>query len=117
MASFNATPWLLIPTASARVCDHQAADEDLDELTLRQAKARSHGALYAPHQHRRNLNIMDSQTHFCNERDNFDVEEERSGEVLMFHGLILRSQLVEMLKNKVFYSESDGVSEPITCSA
>ena len=97
MASFNATPWLLIPTASARVCDHQAADEDLDELTLRQAKARSHGALYAPHQHRRNLNIMDSQTHFCNERDNFDVEEERSGVIFYIIVALYHCIIVEIL--------------------
>lgn len=30
---------------------------------------------------------------------------------LMFHGLILRSQLIELIKNKVFFDESAGVSE------
>ena len=30
--------------------------------------------------------------------------------LLMFHGIILRSQLIELLKHKVFFNESDGVS-------
>ena len=30
--------------------------------------------------------------------------------LLMFHGIILRSQLIELLKHKVFFSESEGVS-------
>ena len=41
-----------------------------------------------------------------------DAEEERDNghEVLTFHGLILRSQLTEMFKNKTFFNESEGVS-------
>ena len=41
-----------------------------------------------------------------------DNEEERDNghEVLTFHGLILRSQLTEMFKNKTFFNESEGVS-------
>ena len=40
----------------------------------------------------------------------------RSGEghgrrFLMFHGIILRSQLLELIKNKVFFDEAAGVSE------
>ena len=38
-------------------------------------------------------------------------EESDRGEVLMFHGIILRSQLVEMIKNKTFFDEKDGVRE------
>ena len=30
---------------------------------------------------------------------------------LMFHGIILRSQLIELIKNKVFFDEDAGVSE------
>ena len=43
---------------------------------------------------------------------NFDTEEERDSEhkVVTFHGLILRSQLTEMFKNKIFFNESEGVS-------
>ena len=39
------------------------------------------------------------------------MEEESGREVLMFHGIILRSQLVEMIKNKSFFDEKDGVRE------
>ena len=43
--------------------------------------------------------------------DGKDSEDERDkSEVLMFHGIILRWQLVEMIKNKIFFSEKDGVS-------
>ena len=44
-------------------------------------------------------------------RDMTGSEEERDrGKVLTFHGLILRSQLAEMFKHKIFFNESDGVS-------
>ena len=29
----------------------------------------------------------------------------------MFHGIILRSQLIELIKNKVFFDEASGVRE------
>ena len=38
-------------------------------------------------------------------------EESDPGEVLMFHGIILRSQLVEMIKNKSFFDEKDRVKK------
>ena len=38
-------------------------------------------------------------------------EEDHGRKLLMFHGIILRSQLIELLKNKVFFSENEGVSE------
>ena len=34
----------------------------------------------------------------------------RPRKLLMFHGIILRSQLTVLLKNKVFFDENDGVS-------
>ena len=40
-------------------------------------------------------------------------EESDHVEVLMFHGIILRSQLVEMIKNKKFFDEKDGVRRDI----
>ena len=40
-------------------------------------------------------------------------EESDHGEVLMFHGVILRSQLVEMIKNKIFFDEKDRVREKL----
>ena len=41
------------------------------------------------------------------------VEEEidgKSRKLLMFHGIILRSQLTVLLKNKIFFDENDRVS-------
>ena len=38
-------------------------------------------------------------------------EEEGESQILMFHGIILRSQLVEMLKNRIFFDENEGVSD------
>ena len=37
-------------------------------------------------------------------------DEDRGRKLLMFHGIILRSQLIELLKNKVFFNENEGVS-------
>ena len=37
-------------------------------------------------------------------------DEDHGRKLLMFHGIILRSQLIELLKNKVFFSENEGVS-------
>ena len=42
-------------------------------------------------------------------------EDSDHGEVLMFHGIVLRSQLVEMIKNKVFFDENKGVRETLNC--
>ena len=36
--------------------------------------------------------------------------EDHGRKLLMFHGIILRSQLIELLKNKVFFNENEGVS-------
>ena len=36
--------------------------------------------------------------------------EENDSDALLFHGIILRSQLVEMLKHKIFFEENQGVS-------
>ena len=40
--------------------------------------------------------------------------EENDSDVLLFHGIILRSQLVEMLKHKIFFEENQGVSPNLT---
>ena len=39
-----------------------------------------------------------------------DIGKDHGRKLLMFHGIILRSQLIELLKNKVFFSENEGVS-------
>ena len=48
------------------------------------------------------------------------VEEEVNGKprkLLMFHGIILRSQLTVLLKNKIFFDENEGVSYNLLLSA
>ena len=37
--------------------------------------------------------------------------EDNGRKLLVFHGIILRSQLIELIKNKVFFNETDGVRE------
>ena len=37
--------------------------------------------------------------------------------VLVFHGIILRSQLVTLLENKIFFQEGEGVREFVECFA
>ena len=51
---------------------------------------------------------------FTNERRGNGVvksSENHGRKFLMFHGLILRSQLIELIKNKVFFDEASGVRE------
>ena len=38
------------------------------------------------------------------------VNSKEGDKALLFHGVILRSQLVEMLKHKIFFEENQGVS-------
>ena len=47
---------------------------------------------------------------YYDERREDSHEDDHGRKLLMFHGIILRSQLIELLKNKVFFSEDDGVS-------
>ena len=47
---------------------------------------------------------------YTDERE--DVSDEDHGrKLLMFHGIILKSQLIKLIKNKVFFDENTGVSE------
>ena len=51
---------------------------------------------------------------YANERRGAGVARNGEGHgrrFLMFHGIILRSQLLELIKNKVFFDEAAGVSE------
>ena len=48
---------------------------------------------------------------YTDERDRRESREgDKDSQVLMFHGIILRPQLVEMLKNKIFFDENQGVT-------
>ena len=89
-------------------CDHQSTmDREFNELTasVREARSKTHTL---PHGRKGgNIGEMPTHTNFGNFND---LGEERNHEVLTFHGIILRSQLIEMFKNKIFFNESDGVS-------
>lgn len=39
------------------------------------------------------------------------TEEQPPKKILIFHGIILRSQLVMLLKNRIFFDEDEGVGE------
>ena len=93
--------------------DHQAVAER--DLTATVMEATSKSYALPLHVHRRgrtsnNASPMASPTHTNQRSVNFDTDEDRDNEVLTFHGLILRSQLTEMFKNKIFFNESEGVS-------
>lgn len=100
--------------------DHQTtADRDLSELTATMQDVETTPKLsHTLPQHirrrgrRSNTGSPTHTSHRYEGPNNFDAEEERDGdhEVLTFHGLILRSQLTVMFKNKVFFNESEGVS-------
>ena len=83
-------------------------------------QSRSYSASYNLPQNskRRKTKIGTESTTFMNGKDGQHTksEEEGEGQVLMFHGIILRSQLVEMLKNKIFFDENDGVSDVNVCA-
>lgn len=44
---------------------------------------------------------------------NGDILLDNEGHVLLFRGLILRHQLTVLLKNKVFFNESEGVRQSL----
>ena len=52
-----------------------------------------------------------SSTYTDEQGGGVNSKEETDSDALLFHGLILRSQLVEMMKHKVFYEENQGVSQ------
>ena len=55
---------------------------------------------------------------YTDEREGYTVVgngEDHGRKLLMFHGIILRSQLIELIKNKVFFDASAGVSEQVNC--
>ena len=102
--------------------EHQtAANRDLNELTATiqdlETKPKSSHTLPQHTCKRGRRSNAATPTHFIHTYegpDNLDTEgEERdtsNKDVLTFHGLILRSQLTEMFKNKIFFNESEGVS-------
>lgn len=68
-----------------------------------------------PQQRRDQRNSMGTKTQtYTDEKDR--VADSVEDEALLFHGVILRSQLVEMLKNGIFFEESQGVSPRLITS-
>ena len=67
-----------------------------------------------PQDGRRSNSSMGTQSpNHTDEREEtlvIDSGEDHGRKLLMFHGIILRSQLIELLKNKVFFNENKGVS-------
>ena len=83
-----------------------------EEHTNEAAHIISHSKSYSLPEHSlRKRNKMGSNSRmYTNELGSSDKVEKKANEVLTFHGIILRSQLVEMLKNKIFFEEKDDVS-------
>lgn len=67
-----------------------------------------------PHSGNSRTNAMGTQSAtYTDEREETVAEvignRDFGRKLLMFHGIILRSQLIELLKHKVFFNETDGV--------
>ena len=101
---------------------------DVKEVEMEQAvalvRSRTFSASYTLPQHRKKISRMGTRSPtYTDGKDGapsqttaavpIPEEESDHGEVLMFHGVILRSQLVEMIKNKIFFDENDGVREKL----
>ena len=107
-----------IPNSASVSGEHPTtADRDLNELTatMQDLQTTPNVSHALPHRRGRRSNAATPIhfNHVYEGPDNFDTEEERdtgNKDVLTFHGLILRSQLTELFKNKIFFNESEGVS-------
>ena len=97
---------------------HKLSPAELKRLEA-EAQSRRHDRLSTlsytlPQDDRGNNSSMGTQSpNYTDEREEtlvIDSGEDRGRKLLMFHGIILRSQLIELLKNKVFFSENEGVS-------
>jgi hypothetical protein len=53
---------------------------------------------------------VNSSTYTDEQGGGANNKEENDSNELLFHGIILRSQLVEMMKHKIFHEEDQGVS-------
>ena len=90
--------------------------EDMKELEMQQAAALTQSGSYSasytlPHQRRGKGGMGTKFPTYTDGKDSSPgAADEKDNEVLMFHGIVLRSQLVEMLKNKTFFKDKDGVS-------
>ena len=84
---------------------------DLSELTQSMPTKDRHLLSLSGLRRRKNIDPSSQGSASDERRDMMESEAERDyGKELTFHGLILRSQLAEMFKNKIFFNESEGVS-------
>lgn len=94
-------------SVSSKISDHQPGMTELKELTTSVHGARNKS--YDLSSFRTGKYTSSTPpTHAKFERT--ETLDARDGKGLTFHGIILRSQLAEMFKNKIFFNESDGVS-------
>ena len=116
---------LLFLLDSSSVLQNSLDGLDVKEVEIKQAvalvRSRTFSASYNLPQHRKKTSRMGTRLPtYTDGKDNApgqaaaaSEEESDHGEVLMFHGVILRSQLVEMIKNKIFFDEKDRVREKL----
>ena len=91
-------------------CLPLGGDMEMEEAASLRRK-RSYSESFSLPQHRRNQKTsmgVKSST-YTDEQG----EAVNDSDALLFHGIILRSQLVEMLKHKIFHEENQGVSAKI----
>ena len=82
-----------------------------EAASLRRKRSKSES--YSLPQHRRDQKSsmgVKSSTYTDEQGGVVNPIEEDDSDALLFHGIILRSQLVEMLKHKIFFEENQGVS-------
>ena len=99
-------------TANPKECRPLSGAAEIEEEASHRRK-RSHSESYSLPQHRRDQKSsmgVKSSTYTDEQRGTVNSEQESDSDALLFHGIILRSQLVEMLKHKIFFEESEGVS-------
>ena len=106
---------IFILTLTANPKENRPLGSDKREVEMKQAASlrrnRSYSESYSLPQHRRDqrTSMGIKSCTYTDEQSGVNSEEKES-EVLLFHGIILRSQLVEMLKHKIFFEENQGVS-------
>ena len=94
------------------------------EQAVALVRSRTFSASYTLPQHRKKISRMGTRSPtYTDGKDGapsqttaavpIPEEESDHGEVLMFHGVVLRSQLVEMIKNKIFFDENEGVRDKL----
>ena len=73
-------------------------------------RKRSQSESYSLPRDQRSSMGVKSSTYTDEQGGGVNSKEGNSNGALLFHGIILKSQLVEMMKHKVFYEENQGVS-------